>query len=270
VEAVRAHPAGRRVDPRLDPATGDPAARPAALERIAATDRRLAWDACLNVRDLGGLSCGAISLQRGRLVRASIIGTLTAAGREAMRAHGIRTVIDLRGDDEVADTPSPYRDGMTYLRIPFTSARIMALHIAAHGGTLPEELRGIAVPGGGLAEAVGALAEAEPGIVLHCTAGRDRTGIVVAAVLAAIGVPDEEIVADYVASDDALNEEYQRFKAANPDRAADVDEGIAKRAWVMEQVLATLRDAFGGGAAYLRSAGVRGEDLDAIRAKLLA
>jgi hypothetical protein len=89
-------------------------------------------------------------------------------------------------------------------------------------------------------------------------------------VLAAIGVPDEEIVADYVASDDALVDEYERFKAANPDRAAEVDEGVAKRAWVMGQVLATLRDAFGGGAEYLRSAGVRAEQLDAIRAKLLA
>ena len=187
-----------------------------------------------------------------------------------MRAHGVRTVIDLRGDDEVAEAPSPYQEGMAYRRVPFTSARIMALHRAAHDGTLPDELRRIAVPGGGLADAIAAIAEAEPGIVLHCQAGRDRTGIVIATLLAAIGVPDEEIVADYVASDDELIEEYERFKAANPDRAADVDEGIAKRAWVMGQVLATLRDAFGGAAAYLRLAGVPSGQLDAIRAKLTA
>jgi hypothetical protein len=81
------------------------------LERLTPTDRRLAWDACLNVRDLGGLSCGDAVIRPGRVVRASIIGTLTSAGREAMRGHGGRTVIDLRGDDEVADLPSPYRDG---------------------------------------------------------------------------------------------------------------------------------------------------------------
>jgi protein tyrosine/serine phosphatase len=188
---------------------------------------------------------------RGRVVRASIIGTLTPAGRAAMRAHGVRTVIDLRGDDEVAEAPSQYREGVSYRRTPFLSARIMALHHAAHDGTLPEELRRIAVPGGGLAEAVGALAEAEPGILLHCVAGRDRTGIVIATVLSAIGVPEAEVIADYVASDDELVEEYERFKAANPDRAADVDDGIAKRAWVMGQTLAALRDAFGGAASYL-------------------
>src|SRR5205085_4801425 len=133
------------------------------------------WDACLNVRDLGGLTCGDTVLRRGRLVRASMIGTLTPAGRAAVRAHGIRTVIDLRGDDEVAESESPYRDGVTYRRVPFTSARMMALHDGAHRGALPEELRRIATPGGGLADAVGAIADAEPGILLHCVAGRDRT-----------------------------------------------------------------------------------------------
>ena len=198
------------------------------------------------------------------------MGDLSAAGLEAMRGHGVRTVIDLRGDDEVADVPSPFRAGTTYRRVPFMSARIMALHRSAHEGTLSDELRRIAVHGGGLADAVSAIAAAEPGIVLHCAAGRDRTGIVIALVLAAIGVPDAEIVADYVASDDELVEEYERFKAANPDRAAEVDEGIAKRAWVMGQTLAAVRDSFGGAAAYLRLAGVRPEQLDAIRAKLTA
>ena len=187
-----------------------------------------------------------------------------------MRGHGIRTVIDLRGDDEVAETASPFREGMVYRRTPFAAARMMALHHASHDGTLPEELRKIAVPGGGLAEAVGAIAEAEPGVLVHCVAGRDRTGIIIATVLAAIGVPDEQIVADYKASDEALVEEYDRFKALNPDRAADVDEGIAKRSWVMAQTLAAIRETFGSGAAYLRHAGVRPEQLDAIRAKLTA
>jgi len=207
---------------------------------------------------------------RGRFVRASAMGELSDAGRESMRAHGVRTVIDLRGDDEIAEVPSPFGEGLTYRRAPFMSARIMALHRAAHEGTLPDELRTIAVRGGGLAEAVAAIADAEPGIVLHCAAGRDRTGIVVAMVLSAIGVPDAEIVADYVASDDALVEEYDRFKAANPDRAAEVDAGIAKRAWVMGETLRALHDAFGGAAAYLRLAGVQPAQLDAIRAKLTA
>jgi protein-tyrosine phosphatase len=231
-------------------------------------DRRLAWDACLNVRDLGGISCANGVVRTGRLVRASILGGLTAGGREAMLAHGIRTVLDLRGDDEVAETPSPFAEGVTYRRVPLSALRMMALHEAAHERTLAEELRVVSVSGGGLAECFAAIAESEPGILLHCTAGRDRTGFIVALLLAALGAADEDIVADYVSSDVALVDEYARFKAANPDRAARVDEGIAKRAWVMDETLAAFRDPFGGAAAYLASAGVGPAVIAAIAAKV--
>ena len=236
----------------------------------AAIDRRLAWDACLNVRDLGGLPAGDQVLRRGVLVRASVIGGLTSLGRDAMLSHGICTVIDIRGDDEVAETPSPFALGVVYRRVPVSSLRMMGLHHAAHDARLADELRAVAVRGGGLAESFAAIAEAEPGILLHCTAGRDRTGLVVALLLAALGVPDDEIVADYVASDDALAAEYVRFKSLNPDRVAAVDDGIAKRAWVMDQTLAALRTSFGGATRYLAHAGAPAACLAAIRAKLLA
>jgi len=89
-------------------------------------------------------------------------------------------------------------------------------------------------------------------------------------VLAALDVPDEEIVADYVASDAELEPDYVRFRSANPDRAADVDAGIERRAWTMGEVLTTLRLSFGGSAAYLNTAGITPAEIEAIRAKLTA
>jgi protein-tyrosine phosphatase len=222
------------------------------------------------VRDLGGLSCGDTTLRRGRLVRSSMLGPLSPAGREAVRTHGIRTVIDLRADDEVAEAPSPYREGLAYRHAPFIAARTMGLHRAAVEGTLSDELRRLTVPGGGLAIAVQAIAESEPGIVLHCLAGRDRTGIVIAIVLAAIGVPDDDIVADYVASDAELADNYVKFKGLNPDKVAEVDAAIERRERTMRDVLTTLRLSFGGAAGYLGTAGVPPEQVVAIRAKLTA
>ena len=168
------------------------------------------WDACLNVRDLGGLSCGGSALARGRLVRSSMLGALSDAGRGSVRAHGIRTVIDLRTDAEIAESPSPFRDGPTYRHVPFTAAQTMGLHRAAAGGTMPEALRLLAVPGGGLGPAI------------------------------------------------------------EPDKAAEIDAAIERRAWTMGELLATLRLVFGGAGAYLGTAGVTPAQLDAIRAKLLA
>jgi protein-tyrosine phosphatase len=240
------------------------------LERIAPIDRRLVWDACLNARDLGGLPCGDSALVRGRLARSSMIGTLSPAGRASVRAHGIRTVIDLRTLEELAQTPSPFRDGLTYRHAPFSAAQTMGIHRAALGGTMSDALRQLAAPGGGLAPAIAAIAESEPGILIHCLAGRDRTGIVVAVTLAAIGVPDEEIVADYVASDAELADDYVRFKSLNPDKASEVDAAVERRAWTMGEVLTTLRLAFGGARGYLATAGVTPAEIGAIRTKLLS
>lgn len=199
-----------------------------------------------------------------------MFGTLTTAGRESVRAHGIRTVIDLRTDDELAETPSPFRDGVTYRHAPFTSARTMGLHRATVDGTMAQTLRDLGAPDGGLTAVIAAIAESEPGILIHCLAGRDRTGIIVAVTLAALGVPDEEIVDDYVASDVELAEDYVRFKTRNPDQATELDAAVGRRAETMAELLRTLRDAFGGARAYLTAAGVAPEHIDAIRAKLLA
>ncbi len=242
------------------------------MERLAplARDRRLTWDGCLNVRDLGGLRGPEGAIRRGVLVRASSMGAPTPAGLAAAREHGIRTVIDIRGADEIDARPSPFAPGATYRQVPFKEAAgPMSLHRAAAEGTLAEQLRQRAAPDSGLAAIVGAIAEAEPGLIVHCVAGRDRTGFVVAIVLAAVGVADDDIVADYCASDDELADSYRSYIDAHPDDAAPIGEAIERRAWVMREVLGAVRREYGDGAAYLRSAGVTTEQLDRIRAMLL-
>jgi len=221
------------------------------------------------VRDLGGLSCGDGTIRRGVLVRASTIGSLTAVGRAQLQAHGVRTVVDIRSADEVAELPSPFADGMEYRHVHFVHGSTMGLRRAVKGGAMSAELRMLAEPASGLAQVVAALADAEPGIVLHCVAGRDRTGFVVAALLAALGVPDEHIIADYAASDAELADEYERFIALHPEHEADIREAVAHRVLSMETVLATLRTDYGDGPSYLRAAGVPDAQIDRLRAKLL-
>jgi hypothetical protein len=78
---------------------------PTAASRQAGPidDRHLDWDGCFNVRDLGGLpTAGDHVTRRGAPVRADSLAGLSAAGWDALRAHGVRTVVDLRNDDEVA------------------------------------------------------------------------------------------------------------------------------------------------------------------------
>lgn len=240
------------------------------MERLAPADRRLIWDACLNVRDLGGLLADGHAIRRGVLIRASALGSMTDAGRAALGAHGIRTVIDIRSADEVAQRSSPFADGLRYHHLHFVHGSTMGLRRAAKGDTMSAELQALAEPTGGLAVIIAAIAEAEPGIVLHCVAGRDRTGFVVAVLLSALGVCDEDVIADYAASDAELAEEYERFILEHPDHEADIREAVVHRVHSMESVLATLRADYGDAASYLRTAGVPATQLERLRAKLLA
>jgi protein-tyrosine phosphatase len=82
-------------------------------------DRHLDWEGCANVRDLGGLrAAGGRSTRRGAVVRADAADRLTAAGWSSLRAHGIRTVIDLRNDDERTPDVSPRPPGIATVHLP--------------------------------------------------------------------------------------------------------------------------------------------------------
>ena len=203
-------------------------------------------------------------------MRASSLGELSTAGRAPMRRHGVRSVIDIRSPEEVVEAPSPYARGATYRNAQFTLGRTMQIDQAAVAGTMPAELARLARPESGLADVIQAIAGAEPGIVLHCLAGRDRTGFVVAILLSALGVGEDDIVSDYAASDGELETEYERYLTGHADDAGDVRGGIARREGTMRAVLATLGAEYGDGATYLRVAGVADPDVERLRAKLLA
>jgi protein tyrosine/serine phosphatase len=179
--------------------------------------RSLAWDGCLNVRDLGGhRTAGGGETRFGAVVRADAVAGLSDAGWEALVAHGIRTVVDLRLHDErAADPPRqipvdvvhvPLIDGGLPEYDPVIAAAIDAAAdpraaVRAFYLELLEHFHA------NFARVVRAVATAPPGgVVVHCKAGKDRTGLVVALLLRLAGVGLEEIGADYAVSGSTLAE----------------------------------------------------------------
>jgi protein-tyrosine phosphatase len=173
----------------------------AELRRVRLTaDRDLHWDGCVNARDLGGLPTrdGGIT-RRGVLIRSETVDRLSPDGWGALRDHGVRTVIDLREDDERGE---PGR-GVETIHIPLD-------RIAEHPDFWEDWMHG---PQFGtplyygpfverfperLEQVLDAVEQAPPGGVLfHCVGGRDRTGLVAIALLAAAGVTAEAIADDY-------------------------------------------------------------------------
>ena len=246
--------------------------------------RDLVWDGCLNVRDLGGLDTANGGRTRyGAVVRADDVHQLSDEGWRALVAHGIRTVLDLRGDHEREDDP-PAELPVEVVHVPFMEAS------EAEWEEIAEEIEAAAVAApdvasstrdvyliflerfkANVAAAVRALAQApEGGIVIHCVGGKDRTGLLVAFLLHLAGVDDREVAADYALSEERLLSRHQAwFEAAESDEELARLQRIAQTpAASMEGVFAELERRYGGVEGYLRAAGVSDEGLALVRARL--
>src|SRR6187551_3871899 len=174
-------------------------------------DRTLAWDGCLNVRDLGGHPTEDGSFTRfGAVVRADSIRQLSDDGWEALADYGVGRIVDLRFHEELAADP-PREVAVEVVHIPVfphpeTGAweEIDKLSRAApdHAtATRDVYLTLLLLLPERFAEAVAAVADAPEGaVVIHCTAGKDRTGLLTALLLRLAGVSIADIGDDYALS----------------------------------------------------------------------
>jgi hypothetical protein len=108
------------------------------------------------------------------------------------------------------------------------------------------------------------------GVVVHCHAGKERTGVVSALLLALAGVPDQTIAEDYVASDKQLQHLYAEWAAreSDPEKRSQLIHGFQSEADHMLGPLTVVAEQ-GGIASYLRSCGLGDVDLAALQARML-
>jgi protein-tyrosine phosphatase len=240
--------------------------------------RLLAWEGCLNARDLGGYATtDGRETRWGVVVRSDSPAALTEAGRAALADYGVRAIVDLRLPAELADHPNPFAEpgdhGIAYTNVSFIDPAAAPPNAAT---TLAEDyLEMLDRYWAGVAEAVAAIAGAPEGaVVIHCAAGKDRTGLISALLLGLVGVPAETIAADYAMTAELLRSREQAWlDSCPPEERAEREAMIARyapTAEVMREVLAGLDERHGGVEAYLLEAGVSRDDLDRLRHRLLA
>jgi protein-tyrosine phosphatase len=223
--------------------------------------RVLAWDGCVNVRDLGGLPTeDGAETRFGVFVRADSIRGLTPAGWEALVSFGVQRAIDLRADIEVADDP-PGDAPVPVVRVPIVPWETTL------GDDWPSMREGYMVLlehfRDRFARVVDELAAAEGPVVIHCMGGRDRTGLAVALVLRLAGVASATIAEDHAESDGNWAPFLDQWYAeAESEAELELRRRIAEPAGTaMVDVLAGLERRYGGVAEYLL---VGGADPDAI------
>ena len=239
--------------------------------------RRLTWDGCFNVRDVGGYATEDGATIRWRtLLRADSLSRLTPAGCDALVSHGVRTIVDLRGAAEADEDIHPFGPkgshvgSAGYLHWPVRDPEDLELEALfnATTGLLATYQLNVDRCAPRLAAVVRAFADApEGGVLIHCQVGKDRTGIVIALLLALAGVPNETIVADYAPSGANIRPLYDQWHAAG--------RSVSYDAWqshpgTMQALLEHLERTHGGVQAYLLAGGLTPEEITRVRARLRA
>lgn len=228
----------------------------------------------INFRDVGGLPAGRGRTRSGVLYRSGNLAHVEEAGREVLSGLGLRRVIDLRDDEEVRWAPSRTEGlGLVTRRVPLflgSVASFFADDVSLPGlySSLIEQSSDRVV------EVVRGVLEDQP-VLVHCTVGKDRTGVTVALTLAAAGVDTDAIIADYARTESLLpasrnREVVARIRALHPE-AVNLEELATKSpAHVMRDLLARLDAEFGSPTDYLRAHGLTEDEVAELRRVLVA
>ncbi len=222
-----------------------------------ADGRSIPFDRWWNVRDLGGLPTPSGATTRsGVLVRAASPAYATAADIDHARRLGLTTFVDLRLPGHALD----WRD--TAPDVTTVSVNLVGSLTRPPDGSVEQMLRllldGCRAEVARAIEATTRLARQSPPVVFHCHTGKDRTGLITIVMLSLASVPEEAIIADYMAS----NPGFEAMRAAlttggepefMPGAPAAFQGPVSPTG--AEAALSFLQES-GGAAAYLESGGL--------------
>jgi protein-tyrosine phosphatase len=259
---------------------GVTAAPPTASALLDDPRRTILLEGAHNVRDLGGypLADGRTIAWR-RLLRGDGLHGLTADDLVVLAPLGLRTVIDLRREDEIAErgTFPVERLPVDLVHVPIMDSTWMNLEIPDFSDRPDPDVAFLmwayddmlAVGGPRFGEAIRHLTR--PGAlpaIFHCAAGKDRTGMLAALLLAALGVEDDIVVADYALTAVAMARMRRWYAANRPDVAEQMAEVpsmfLAARPEAMQQSLDQLRATHGSIRGYLATLGVDDTTLETL------
>ncbi|TVZ03411.1 tyrosine-protein phosphatase [Trebonia kvetii] len=255
----------------------------------------MAWielEGAVNARDLGGLpTIDGGSTVHSRLLRSENLQELTPGDvSRLVEELGVTTVVDLRSTNEVTiEGPAPldalsgvrhahhpvlkeFLDVSDTLKAALLTESVeadrerypddpMCGHYLGYLENRPEEVVG----------ALRTIATAPGAAIVHCAAGKDRTGVVVALALTIAGVEPEAIVDDYMATDDRLEaivERLSRSRMYAGDITSRPVKAHAPRAETMKAFLEQLTVRYGGIDAWLTANGFGAAEVATLRARL--
>lgn len=242
-------------------------------------ERGIQLEGAFNCRDLGGLPTNDGRRTRsGRVYRSDSLDHLTRQDLAQLQDLGIADIVDLRSDSEADEVPDALvrtsRLRRHHLAVIHTAGRERIGVPAASPSDLVERyLWYLEVGAPAIVSCIGLVADgADHGVIFHCTAGKDRTGVLTALLLEALDVKAEAIVTDYVASQVGLPQVWQRLQSHpvwGPRMAQVSDANFRVEAHTMQGFLRELRQRHGGARRWLVQAGLSSAVLPRLEQVLL-
>ncbi len=240
------------------------------------SERHLPFSSVFNFRDLGGYpTAGGRTVRQGVLYRADGLFRLTGEDIARFGELNVRSVVDLRRPDELdSDGRVPHSPTVTYHNVclqlaPWTAADIadeeMPRYLADRYAEIAEE----GARTGAMGTVLRLIADSSRApVVFHCAAGKDRTGVVAALVLALLDVPDETIAEDYAASRTA-EDRYRVWRSVNQPDLKPLTGNNPAPAEAMHSFLTEVRARYGSVVDYTEHAGLTSTHRTALREHLL-
>jgi protein-tyrosine phosphatase len=244
-------------------------------------DRRVGFEGAFNFRDLGGYRARAGQTVRWRtLYRADALHRLADEELDQLSLLGVRSVLDLRTTAEIEHGRIRAEHlGITHLHLPVLNDtwRQRDLDPEADAGEVLGSLYVDMLDVGAVAIAGALRSMADPAqvpAVFHCAAGKDRTGVLAAVVLALLGVDEDTIVGDYALTAQAMDALVDRLRQDRPEALSAMNDQppayLATPPEAMRRFLDHVDREHGSMVGYVRDIGVELEVVEALHANLLA
>ena len=245
------------------------------VEYTVQQEKCLMLESCPNFRDLGGYATGdGGTTQYGRFYRADCLSKLSEADIETLVELDIFTVVDLRHESEIARAANPLakHPAFTYHNISLVEGAASPDNMDAMPESLAQmykDLADSAQPK--LAEVFRILmGKGEGGAVFHCSAGKDRTGVVAALLLMLAGVSEKQVVDDYAATYPLMQPVFESQLAEAAGYGMALPEFLFRsEPENMRQFIAHIKAGYGDAESYFETLGFSHDEIRALKKMLV-
>ena len=227
--------------------------------------RRYILKGTLNTRDLGGYPTILGEYTKyGRLLRSDAPCELSESNLDMLYDMGIKTVIDLRGAEEVSRRPSSFASESRFkYHHKHINDRLRDLNTEAD---IPDGYFNMMNQNDTVCEIMQIIADAPKGVLFHCAAGKDRTGCTAALLLGLAGVPLVDIIADYQITETYIQVLWRKLRSEFPELPKFYGQSQPE---FIEGFMNRVHEKYGGAREFLLALGVTEDELGRILEKLL-